>query len=212
VSEFDREPCFWTSNAPGYNTADRQRTFMKDGEKRTERHPQRGHAGDYEKRFKAPGTRYVRMIDHYGHEIFHTLTNAAAHLDHTAPFGQYMMQKARYLGWFMPGSCPCALLATGELTKDHIMAAEILGASPCAPGSYSYESQCPHSLAERKARQDANAKVGAKRELAMKGDGVRNLEATTAMTKTVTEAVTKLVEIQAAQLTAPEPTESKSKK
>ncbi len=187
---------------------------MKDGHKVTERHPQRGHQGDYENRLKAQGTRYIRVVDHHGHEIFHTLTNAAAHLDHTAPFGQYMMQKGRFLGWFMPGQCPCALLSTGEMSPDHIMAREILSQPPCPPGSYSYENQCAHSKAERKARQDANAAIGRKRELAMKGDATLNLEATQAMTRTVTEAVTKLVEIQTERAAQSEPaqTEGKSKK
>lgn len=197
MADFEREPCFWTSTTPGYNTKDRQRTFMKDGVKVTERFPQRGHAGDYEDRRKAQGTRFVRLIDHHGHEIFHTLTNAAAHLDHTAPFGQYMMAKARYLGWFMPGSCPCAALATGELKASHIVDKSLLKAQACTVGSYSYENQCPHSVSERLARQKQNKTVQDKRELAMKGADVRNLEATQAMTEKVAEAVTALAEARA---------------
>lgn len=212
MSDFDREPCFWTSNAPGYNTRDRQRTFMVNGEKRTERHPQRGHAGDYENRLKAPGTRYIRMVDHHGHEIFHTLTNAAAHLDHTAPFGQYQLAKARFLGWFMPGACPCALLATGELKANHVVAKQIVGEKPCAPGSYSYENQCPHSKAERDARMAVTKAKHDKLVAAHKGDAALNLEATQQMTKTVTEAVTKLVEIQTANSAQPEPIEPKKGK
>jgi len=199
ANEFDREPCFWTSNSPGYNTNDRQRTFMKNGVKCVERHPQRGHAGDYENRLKAPGTRYIRLVDHHGHEIFHTLTNAAAHLDHTAPFGQYMLAKARYLGWFMPGQCPVALLATGEMKRNHFVDQSLIGQAPCDPKSCSYENQCQHSLAERAARMAVTKATHDKREKAMKGDATLNLEATQAMTKTVTEAVTKLVEIQAAE-------------
>ena len=162
MSEFDREPCFWTSPTPGYNTRDRQRSFMVDGELRTERHPQRGHQGDYENRLKAQGTRYIRVVDHHGHEIFHTLTNAAAHLDHTAPFGQYMLAKMRYLGWFMPGQCPCALLTTGEIKPNHIVDKSLLSAKPCAPSSFSYENQCPHSISERKARMAVTARKHAK--------------------------------------------------
>jgi len=206
VADFDREPCFWTSPTPGYNTRDRQRSFMKDGKRVTERFPQRGHAGDYENRLRAQGTRFIRIIDHHGHEIFHVLTNAAAHLDHTAPFGQYQMQKARFLGWFMPGQCPCALMATGEMKPDHIMSDEVRRGSPCAQGTYSYENQCPHSKAEQAARRAANKLVQDEREKSMKGDGALNLEATQAMTKTVTEAVTKLVELQAAQIEQPSET------
>ncbi len=198
MADFDREPCFWTSNSPGYNTNDRQRTFMKNGQKVTEKHPQKGHGGDYENRLKAPGTRYIRMIDHHGHEIFHCLTNAAAHLDHTAPYGQYAMQKARHLGWFMPGQCPCALLATGEMSRNHFADQSLVKQQACDPKSYSYEDQCPHSKAERAARMAVTQAIHDKREKAMKGEGVLNLEATQAMSKTVADAVTKLVEIQTA--------------
>ena len=198
VAEFDREPCFWTSPTPGYNTADRQRTFMKDGKRVTERFPQKGHAGDYDdpNRRKASGTRYIRVIDHYGNEIFHTLTNAAAHLDHTAPFGQYMLGKARAFGWFMPGQCPCALLSTGELHRDHLVDRSLMSATACQPGSYSYENQCPHSKAEQAARKAQNKAVQDEREARTKGDGMRQLEATELMTRTVGDAVAKLVEMQ----------------
>jgi len=194
VADFEREPCFWTSTTPGYNTKDRQRSFMRDGVRVTEKFPQRGHAGDYEDRRRADGTRYLRMVDHHGHEIFHTLTNAAAHLDHTAPFGQYQMGKARAFGWFMPGACPCALLATGELRPDHIVDPGVRKAQPCPQGSYSYENQCPHSKAERAARTAQNNGIQEKRELAMKGDAAKHLEATQAMTEKVAQAVEALVE------------------
>lgn len=194
ADDFNREPCFWTSPSPGYNTRDRQRTAMKNGRRVTERFPQRGHAGDYEDRRAAPGTRFIRVIDHYGNEIFHTLTNAAAHLDHTAPFGQYMMGKARALGWFMPGQCPCALLTTGELTRDHILSDEVLRGTPCAPKTYSYENQCPHSLAEQAARKAENDRVQSEREAKMKDQGTKHLEATQAMTAKVAEAVEMLAE------------------
>lgn len=189
MSEFDREPCFWTSTTPGYNTGDRQRTYMRNGKRVTEKFPQRGHAGDYEDRRKAPGVRFIRVIDHHGHEIFHTLTNAAAHLDHTAPFGQYMMAKARHFGWYMPGQCPCALIATGELHKDHIVSDEVRNGQPCPPNSYSYENPCPHSVAERKARQAQNDAVQRDREEKMKGIGVKHLEATQELTNKVVEAL-----------------------
>lgn len=200
--DFEREPCFWTSTTPGYNNRDRQRTFMKDGKKVTERFPQRGHAGDYEDRRRAQGTRYVRLIDHYGFEIFHTLTNAAAHLDPTAPFGQYQMAKARHFGWFQPGACPCALLTTGEMRPDHIVAREILKDQACPPGSYSYESPCKHSVAERAARQAANKAVQDERELKMKGQSVKHLEATQALTEKIGEALAPLLEAKAAKVKA----------
>lgn len=189
MADFDREACFWTSTIPRYNDRDRQRSVMRDGERITERFPQRGHAGDYEDRRRAPGTRFVRLIDHYGHEIFHTLTNAAAHLDPTAPYGQHMMSKARAHGWFQPGACPCALLSTGEMTKHHLVSEEVRKGQACKPGTYSYEAPCPHSLAETAARRAKNAAVQAQREATMKDSGTKHLEATQALTEKVVEAL-----------------------
>ncbi len=188
--DFNREPCFWTSTSPGYNTQDRQRTLMRDGKMVTERFPQRGHAGDYEDRRVASGTRYLRLIDHHGFEIYHCLTNAAAHLDHTAPYGQYAMAKARHLGWYMPGACPCALLTTGELTQDHLVSEDVRRGTPCAPGSYSYERPCPHSKAERAARAAQNKAIQDAREVTMKDSSTKHLEATQALTERLVETLT----------------------
>lgn len=199
MSDFDREPCFWTSTQPGYNTRDRQRSYMKDGKRVTERFPQRGHAGDYEDRRRAPGTRYVRLIDHHGFEVFHTLTNAAAHLDPTAPFGQYMMAKARHFGWYMPGACPCALLTTGEMKPGHIVDRSLIGQPACAPGSYSYENPCKHALSERVARMEQNKKVQDEREFKMKNVGVKHLEATQALTEQIGAALAPLLEAKASK-------------
>lgn len=212
MADFDREPCFWTSTKPGYNTRDRQRSFMRDGKRVTEKFPQRGHAGDYEDRRKAPGTRYLRMIDNYGNEVFHVLTNAAAHLDTNTGWAQYQLGKARALGWFMPGACPCALLASRELKREHFLSREVLEGTPCT-GSYSYENQCPHSIAEQKARRSKNAEHEAERELKMKGEATLSLEATRDMTKQVGAAVQKLVEMQTGMPVAdPPPSDGKAKK
>jgi len=187
--DFNREPCFWTSTTPGYNTRDRQRTYMKDGKMITERFPQRGHAGDYEDRRRAPGVRYLRMIDHHGHHVYHCLTNAAAHLDHTSPYGQYAMAKARHFGWYQPGSCPCALLTTGELKPRHIVSDEVKRGKPCPPNSYSFENPCEHSIKERAARAAQNKAIQDEREVAMKSAGDKHLEATQRLTEKLVEAV-----------------------
>lgn len=189
MADFDREPCFWTSTTPGYNTRDRQRTIMRDGVRVTERFPQRGHAGDYEDRRRAAGTRFLVMIDHNGHSIAVPLTNAAAHLDHTAPYGQHMMGKARALGWFQPGACPCALMSTGELTRHHILSDEVRKGQACKPGTYSYDAPCPHSLAELAARRAKNDAIQQDRERSMKDSGTKHLEATQALTEKVVEAL-----------------------
>jgi len=163
---------------------------MRNGKMVTIKFPQRGHAGDYEDRRRAPGTRFLWMIDHHGFEFAHCLTNAAAHLDHTGPYGQHMMAKARHFGWYQPGQCPCALLTTGELTRHHIVSPDVRAGTACKPGSYSYEDPCPHSLAERKARQDQNKAVQDERESKMKNLATKGIEATQALTEKLVDTVT----------------------
>ncbi len=187
---FHREPCFWTTTVPGYNTADRQKTVMRNGKAVTLKFPQRGHAGDYEDRQRAPGERFVWMIDHHGFESAIVLTNAAAHLNSNDGYGQHVRAKARHFGWYMPGQCPCALLTTGELTPDHIVSDEVRSGTPCPPGSYNYERRCKHSVMEHKARQAQNKAVQDEREALMKSAATRSVEATQALTEKLVESVT----------------------
>lgn len=189
---FNREPCFWTSTVPGYNTRDRQRTEMRDGKRITIRFPQSGHAGDYENRTRAQGTRYLWMIDHHGFEAPIVLTCAAAHMNPHDAYGQRVMQKARHFGWFLPGQCPCALLTTGELTKDHIVDRTLLTATPCAQGTYDHKNRCKHSLSERAARAAQNKAIQDEREVLMKTNEARSIEATNALTEKLVDAVAAL--------------------
>lgn len=189
---FNREPIFWTSTVPGYNTADRQRSEMRDGKRVTIRFPQSGHDGDYENRSKAKGTRFLWMIDHHGFEAPIVLTCAAAHLNPHDGYGQGVMRKARHFGWFMPGQCPCALLTTGELKPDHIVDKSLLNATPCPPGTYDFKRRCKHSLSERAARAAQNKAIQDEREELMKSSGDRGIEATKALTEKLVEAVSSL--------------------
>lgn len=189
---FNREPIFWTSTVPGYNTADRQRTEMRDGKRVTIRFPQSGHAGDYENRLKANGTRFLWMIDHHGFEAPIVLTCAAAHMNPHDGYGQQVMRKARHFGWFMPGQCPCALLTTGELSKDHIVDKSLLKATPCPPRSYDFKNRCPHSISERAARAEQNKAIQDERERMTKTDSAKGIEATQALTEKLVDVVASL--------------------
>lgn len=158
----NREPIFWTTTSPGYNTSDRERTVMYDDvhpvtgkvtkKRGVEKFPQRGHLGDYEDRRTAPGERWMLVVRHDGHEVRAPLTNGAAHMDSATGFGQYVRTKARALGWYDPRQCPCALLAIGMLQAEHIHSDEVRTARPCTRTGRE-KDRCEHSLAEQKARQ-----------------------------------------------------------
>lgn len=155
MSQIEREPCFWTSTRPGYNSKDRELVSFVDGKRIVERVPQRGHQGDYEDRRPARGIRSVRTVRSDGHTVHMVLTNGAAHLDHTTQFGQYQNAKAEHLGWYPVGSCPLARLANGQLQPQHFRVQSMLKETPCAPKSYSEKSPCKHSIAEELARKAA---------------------------------------------------------
>lgn len=186
----DREPCFWTTTQPGFNTPHRERQVMVDGRRVREKFPQRGHQGDYDDLRPARGIRSVLMIRHDGHTVQVALTNAAAHLDHTTPWGQYQLMKARSLGWFQPSQCPCALLLTGELTREHIVQVEILNSRPCDPGTYSVKAPCPHVLAERAARTAQHNRDEAERLASFRDQGEKIIDAQRAQTAELVGAIT----------------------
>jgi hypothetical protein len=158
----EREPCLWMQTGTDTEPL-RSRTVMVNGRPVKHRYPQRGHQGDYDDLRPATGIRFVYMVRHDGNVVAHTLTNAASHLDHTTPWGQYQMQQARFLGWFNPGQCPCALRETGDLKMHHLVSEEARTGKPCAMGTYGwaephvFDDNCPHSKAERAARQARHA-------------------------------------------------------
>lgn len=195
MSDLNREPIFWSSTTPGYNTADRERSFMRDGEEITIRFPQRGHSGDYDDRTVARGLRYVDVVRHDGNIAPMVLTNAAAHLDPNTSFGHYQRSKARHYGWFTPGSCPVALLATGELTPAKIFDKSILDQKPCMHGTHTDDNPCPHALAEIAARRTKKQAVELARNAAYKDPTDRMIEAgreqNQAFAQTVADALAK---------------------
>lgn len=151
-----REPCFWLSTSEaGNGIAERTRTRMVNGRRVTEKVPQHGHDGDYETKMKAKGQRFVYMIRHEGHEISCVMTNAAAHLDPSGPYGNYVRRKARFLGWYPSGTCPCAHRLSGALQDHHIVSTEVREAvakgEACA-NQANRLNPCKHDLAERAVR------------------------------------------------------------
>ena len=149
-----REPIFWTSTQPGFNDSDRTRHVMIDGERVTERIPQRGHVGDHDEfEVDRNNFRYRTMIRHDGHIVSSILTNGAAHSDVHGPYGQYIQSKYRFLGWFSPADCPCALIASRIIGADTMVHAPNRTDQPCEPGTYSAKNMCPHAKAEIEARR-----------------------------------------------------------
>lgn len=161
-----REPILWLTTSEDSNR-ERSRVRMINGRKVTEKIPQHGHDGasDYENKIRAKGQRYIMVVRHEGHVVPLILTNAAAHLT-MGPYAQYQLNKARHFGWFPAAACPCALVATNELTHDHLVSEEAKTGQPCEPGTYSFEKPCKHNLAERAARtrqwnEDQNERMSA---------------------------------------------------
>lgn len=175
------DPILWVGKAQ------RTRRIVVDGEQRTERIPQRGHAGnsDYDEPKLAPGKRWELYVKGDGNACRVPLTNAAAHLDDTTPYGQMVRAKARFLGWYPLGSCPCALVLTGELRANHFASKEVARSEPCRPRTYSVEDPCPHALAEQEARQAAHSLVDAKRCKNVQADVERLLSAQKEQTKEI---------------------------
>ncbi len=173
------DPILWVGKVQ------RTRRIVVNGEQRTERLPQRGHAGnsDYDNPTIAPGKRWERYIKACGTDARVVLTNAAAHVDDTTPYGMMIRAKARFLGWFPVGSCPRALLYTGELRPNQIVDKSILTQEACKPRSYSVDEPCQHSIAEMEARRAVYSAADAKRCVSMQPDVERLLGAQKEQTK-----------------------------
>lgn len=179
------EPIFWTSTTPGYNTPDRERWIVVDGKRVKEKIPQRAHVGDHTARRLAPGAdkRWILMVRQDGHEGRVVMTNAAAHVDDSTGWAQDRRVKARFYGWYHPGMCPCALVATGELAPELVLDPDVRSAQPCKPGSYSISNRCPHSIAEQKARRAVHNAEQEERELKFKSKEDKVLEAMRSQTE-----------------------------
>jgi hypothetical protein len=184
------EAIFWTSTTPGYNTRDREREHVVAGKRIKERFPQHGHEGSYDSRKRARGQRFIRVVRHDGHVVPLVLTNAAAHLDPTTPFGNYQRAKMRHLGWFPLGSCPLAMLATSQVTPEQFVNQAMLKDAPCAPGSYTEAKPCPHCAAETVARQKAHAEFEVGEMAKFKDPTEKLVEAGREQTQAIVGAIT----------------------
>lgn len=192
-----REPIFWTSTSPGYNDPDRRRVTRKDGELIIERVPQRGHSGDHDwtDRRPAQGVRYVDMVKSDGHIVAVVLTNAAAHMDPTTPYGQHIMAKGRFFGWFQPSACPCAIISNGSLKRDQFASPQVRNGTPCAPGTYSAKEPCPHAAAEIEARRAKHAAKEAEREANYKSKEDKILDGQREQTEALVAAQRQVAEL-----------------
>jgi hypothetical protein len=158
MGEFDREPILWCSR-PGHNR-EREIVRFENGKRIIEKIPQRGHQGDYENRRidrRCAAARWIHVVRHDGFAVRMLLTNGAAGMDPNDSWGQYQKAKARYFGWFPIGSCPLALVATGDIKASQLVDRSLIGQKACEPGSYSEATPCPHCLSEHRARIGAHA-------------------------------------------------------
>jgi hypothetical protein len=184
------EAIFWTSTTPGYNTKDRERDIVVAGKRIKERFPQHGHVGSYDSKKKAGGQRFVRVVRHDGHVVCLVLTNAAAHIDPSTPFGNYQRAKMRHYGWFPLGSCPLAMLATSQVTPEQFVNQAMLKEPPCTPGTYGENKPCPHCVAETTARQKAHTADEAERMASFKDPTEKLVEAGREQTQAIVGAIT----------------------
>lgn len=123
---------------------------------RIEKRPAVAHTsdGDYTNLQIDPRTtkRFVRMVDAYGHQVFHTLSNGAAHVvEHDGRwsrdlFCQHQLDKGRMLGWFSiePGECLVRLIRDGFARADKVL---VKHEGVCKVGT----RVCKHATAERAA-------------------------------------------------------------
>lgn len=96
--------------------------------------------------------RYQAYVRHDGHVGNMSMKSAAA-CDPNDNYGLSIRIKARRHGWYRPDQCPCALLATGELLRRHIVNKSIIDDRPCEHGTYDAQHPCKHSISERDARR-----------------------------------------------------------
>lgn len=174
ASGIHREPIFWLTTSENAK-AQRERTRKVNGRLITEKVPQHGHHGDYESKTKAKGVRYINVVRHEGHVVSMCLTNAAAHLDASGPYANYIRSKARHLGWYPAGACPAALFASGELRDDDVVSDEVKHGKPCASDAgHNQHRPCKHDLAERAARTKLWNEIQAERMASFKTDAEKH--------------------------------------
>lgn len=192
---FHRESAFYTTSnaaATGYNSRDREATMFVEGRPVQIKRPQGAHQGDYDApvRVRAEGVRWISMVKTDGNTVFYVITCGAGDDNPDSDYARERKQKARALGWFPIASCPIALVANGELTRDHFVDRSMADAHPCEHGTYSIAKPCKHALAEKAARIAAHNAVETERAGAYKDPNAKLIEAQQAQTVALVEALT----------------------
>jgi len=149
------EPILWAKRGSHIN----RKRVVVDGEVRFERVPQIGHSGDQNDPRRARGKRWEKYVQNDGAVLRVPVTNAAAHLDDTTAYAAMIRSKARHLGWFLAGTCPCAMLASGDLHQSHVADKSLLTDTACPPRTYNEDKPCPHVEREIKARADRHKRL-----------------------------------------------------
>lgn len=155
-----------------------------------EKIPQRGHvAGDYDNPIASSQARWLHVLRHDGHVVRVPLTCAAADLDGAQLTAQERRAKARYFGWIPVGSCPLAMVETGEIKAGQLIAKIIRGQEMCKLGSYGPAKPCPHYLAEEAARKDLQRRETVRREKSHQSEADKLIAAQSEQTKEIVSGV-----------------------
>lgn len=189
----NKDPCLWLETGQDSEVL-RSRMVNVNGKLVKHRFPQTGHVGDHDNYKPAPIHRYVYYVRHDGNVVAHVLTCAAADPYHAGEFGQFQMAEVRALGWFNPGQCPCALLATGDLRPEDVVSDEVRAGQPCPTGTYGFrdpvrfDDNCPHSKMERTARLARHAAEQAEIERSYKAKELIEAENQSRTLRTLAES------------------------
>ena len=183
-----QQPITWVSTDVNANAANRHRQFRDEkGNLRIEKHPQIGHVGTHEE-YQMGRPWYRRFVTHNGDVIFYCLTNGSSAWNIGSDYGQDRMRKARFHGWFTPGECPCALVASGQIGPERMLVAANRTSAPCPANSYSFEKPCPHAVVEIEARRAETKRRNDEREEAFREQD-QAAQATREQTKALIEAM-----------------------
>lgn len=196
------EPIHWSSKKTALQRSIPARRFNpstgqmeeafdnETGERLYERIPQRGHVGgDYENPV-AGRSHWMHVLRHDGHVVRVKLTCAAADYDLAQLTSQERQAKARHLGWIPVGHCPIALVGSGTLRREQLVAKELRsGQTPCQHGTYGELKHCPHYTIEATARQALQTVKQAKADRALQPESEKLVEAQRQQTKELVSAI-----------------------
>lgn len=146
------EPCLWA------HVVERDLNPPIGTVRRGERLPRAAHAGDYEHPTEHPlaDRRFVRVLRHDGHEVALALGSGAGDLSGKGTQRKAQLAKARHFGWLRPDECAIRQVKSGGIRPESLLT-WTADAKVCSK-DHDRSKPCPHYLAEREARQAANAK------------------------------------------------------